>query len=67
MSNQPMKFDSNGIWASSPELAEIGLQWLEQEKQQREARVAARQEWFAKWEATRPRGQFGTWNISDRH
>jgi len=62
-----MKFDSNGIWASSPELAEIGLQWLEQEKQQREARVAARQEWFAKWEATRPRGQFGTWNISDRH
>lgn len=57
----------NGIWASSPELAEIGLQWLEQEKQQREARVAARQEWFAKWEATRPRGQFGTWNISDRH
>ena len=67
MSNKPMKFDSNGIWASSPELAEIGLQWLEQEKQQREARVAARQEWFAKWEATRPRGQFGTWNISDRH
>ena len=67
MSNQPMKFDSNGIWASSPELTEIGLQWLEQEKQQREARVAARQEWFAKWEATRPRGQFGTWNISDRH
>jgi len=62
-----MKFDSNGIWASSPELTEIGLQWLEQEKQQREARVAARQEWFAKWEATRPRGQFGTWNISDRH
>ena len=62
-----MKFDSNGIWASSPELTEIGLQWVEQEKQQREARVAARQEWFAKWEATRPRGQFGTWNISDRH
>tara|TARA_Y100000033_G_scaffold36036_1_gene34848 strand:- start:748 stop:936 length:189 start_codon:yes stop_codon:yes gene_type:complete len=62
-----MTFDSNGIWASSPELTEIGLQWLEQEKQQREARVAARQEWFAKWEATRPRGQFGTWNISDRH
>ena len=62
-----MQFDSNGIWASSPELAEISLQWLEQEKQQREARVAARQEWFAKWEATRPRGQFGTWNISDRH
>ena len=67
MNNKPMKFDSNGIWASSPELTEIGLQWLEQEKQQREARVAARQEWFAKWEATRPRGQFGTWNISDRH
>lgn len=56
-----------GIWASSPELAEIGLQWLEHEKQQREARVASRREWFAKWEATRPQGQFGTWHISDRH
>ena len=63
MSNKPMKFDSNGIWASSPELAKIGLQVLEQEKRERELR----QQWFAKWEATRPRGQFGTWNISDRH
>ena len=58
-----MKFDSNGIWASSPELTKIGLQVLEQEKRERELR----QQWFSKWEATRPRGQFGTWNISDRH
>ena len=58
-----MKFDSNGIWASSPELTKIGLQVLEQEKRERELR----QQWFTKWEATRPRGQFGTWNISDRH
>ena len=49
-----MKFDSNGIWASSPELTKIGLQVLEQEKRERELR----QQWFAKWEATRPRGQF---------
>ena len=56
-----------GIWASSPELAAIGLQWLEHEKAQREARVASRREWFAKWEATRSQGQFGTWHISDRH
>ena len=26
----------------------------------------ARQEWFAKWEATRPQGQFARWHISDR-
>lgn len=25
-----------------------------------------RQQWFAKWEATRPQGTYGTWNISDR-
>ena len=25
------------------------------------------QAWFAKWEATRPQGTYGTWNISDRH
>lgn len=25
-----------------------------------------RQQWFAKWEATRPQGQFARWHISDR-
>ena len=24
------------------------------------------QQWFAKWEATRPQGQFARWHISDR-
>jgi hypothetical protein len=28
--------------------------------------VAGTQEWFAKWEATRPQGQWGRWHISDR-
>ena len=32
----------------------------------RDAAAADPQAWFAKWEATRPRGTFGTWNISDR-
>ena len=32
----------------------------------RNAAAAGTQEWFAKWEATRPHGTFGTWNISDR-
>ena len=26
----------------------------------------AQQSWFAKWEATRPQGQWGRWHISDR-
>ena len=33
----------------------------------RDAAAAGTQEWFAKWEATRPQGTYGTWNISDRH
>ena len=28
--------------------------------------AAGIQEWFAKWEATRPQGQWGRWHISDR-
>ena len=65
-----MKDYGNGILASNDLLASIALEQLESERKQRQARAAARQEqqeWFAKWEATRPRGQFGTWNISDRH
>ena len=65
----------NGIIASSPDLAAIGQQYMEQlrkeEKRRQAIRDAAaaaedRQEWFAKWEATRPQGTYGTWNISDR-
>ena len=33
----------------------------------RDAAAADPQAWFAKWEATRPQGTYGTWNISDRH
>jgi len=58
-----MKDYGNGIHASDDRLAAIGLECIERER--REAK--ARQEWFSKWEETRPRGQFGRWNISDRH
>ena len=58
-----IQFDSNGIFASTPELASIALQVLEQEKRERELR----REWFTKWNDSRPEGTFGTWNISDRH
>ena len=64
MSKQPMKFDSNGIFASTPELNAIALQVLEQEKRERELR----REWFSKWNetSTHDGGQWGIWNISDR-
>ena len=64
MSKQPMKFDSNGIFASTPELNAIALQVLEQEKRERELR----REWFSKWNDSRPDdgGQWGIWHISDR-
>ena len=32
----------------------------------RDAAAADEQAWFAKWEATRPSGQFARWHISDR-
>jgi len=57
-----MKDYGNGILASSDSLAAIGQQYREELKAERK-----RREWFAKWEATRPHGVYGTWNISDRH
>jgi hypothetical protein len=33
----------------------------------RDAAAADQQAWFSKWEAMRPKGTYGTWNISDRH
>ena len=65
MNNKAMQFDSNGIFASTPELASIALQVLEQEKRERELR----REWFSKWNesSNHDGGQFGIWNISDRH
>jgi len=32
----------------------------------RDAAASDEQAWFAKWEATRPQGQWGRWHISDR-
>ena len=63
-----MKFDSNGIYASSEKLKEIALIVLEQEKRDREAARRAvemddRIE-FSSWGPAM--GQWGTWNISDR-
>ena len=59
MNKQPMKFDSNGIFASTPELRSIALQVMEQEKRERELRRSLTDEDLnATW---------GTWNISDRH
>ena len=59
------KFDSNGIYASDARLRSIALQVMEQEKRERELR----REWFSKWNDSRPAdgGQWGIWNISDRH
>ena len=55
----PMKFDSNGIYASTPELRSIALQVMEQEKRERELRRSLTDEDLS--------GQWGVWNISDRH
>ena len=55
-----MKFDSNGIFASTPELNAIALQVLEQEKRERELRRSLTDEDLNG-------GQWGIWNISDRH
>ena len=59
MTNKAMKFDSNGIFASTPELASIALQVLEQEKRERELRRSLTDEDLNA-------GQWGVWHISDR-
>jgi|TARA_B000000441_G_scaffold33619_1_gene21691 hypothetical protein len=61
-----MKFDSNGIYASSEKLKEIALIVLEQEKRDREAarRAAESASDFPSWGPAM--GQWGHWNISDR-
>ena len=53
------KFDSNGIFASTPELNAIALQVLEQEKRERELRRSLSDQDLNS-------GQWGIWNISDR-
>ena len=59
MTNKAMQFDSNGIFASTPELTKIALQVMEQEKRERELRRSLTDEDLS--------GQWGIWNISDRH
>ena len=55
-----MKFDQHGIYASTPELRSIALQVLEQERRDRAACRRAADE-------PAGGGQWGYWNISDRH
>ena len=55
-----IQFDSNGIFASTPELSAIALQVLEQEKRERDLRRSLTDEDLNG-------GQWGIWNISDRH
>ena len=59
MTNKAMKFDSNGIFASTPELRSIALQVMEQEKRERELRLSLTDEDLNN-------GQWGVWHISDR-
>ena len=59
MTNKAMKFDSNGIFASTPELASIALQVMEQEKRERELRRSLTDEDLNA-------GQWGIWHNSDR-
>ena len=50
-------------------MAEYTQQVIAEERRRqaiRDAAAAGTQEWFSKWEATRPQGQWGRWHISDR-
>ena len=47
-------------------MADYTAQVRAEERRRQAIRNAATQEWFAKWEATRPSGQFARWHISDR-
>ena len=53
-------FDSNGIYASNPMLAQIAMECIEQERRQRACRAAMHDQDL-------DGGQWGIWNISDRH
>ena len=54
-----IQFDSNGIYASNPMLAQIAMQCIERERQERACRRAMT-------DADLDGGQWGIWNISDR-
>ncbi len=55
-----MKDYGNGIHASSDWLADIARQCIEREMMQRQARLAS-------YKDDDDSGQWGIWNISDRH
>ena len=55
-----IQFDSNGIYASDANLRTIALQVMEQEKRERELRRSLSDQDLNS-------GQWGIWNISDRH
>jgi len=50
---------------TQPDLSKIMADYTAQVRRE-EARRQKIRDWYAKWEETRPQGQFGTWNISDR-
>ena len=60
------QFRVNDAAAADPACQAAMETYLRDLELQEERRRNAQQAWFAKWEATRPRGTYGTWNISDR-
>ena len=61
MNNKPMTFDSNGIFATTPELRSIALQLMDQDKRERECLRLALMD-----DQDMDSGHWGIWNISDR-
>ena len=55
-----IQFDQNGIYASDANLRAIALQVMEQDKRERELRRSLSDQDLNS-------GQWGIWNISDRH
>ena len=55
------QFLINDAAAADPACQQAMASYLKQMKRERQQR-----EWFAKWNATRQTGTYGTWHISDR-
>ena len=56
MASSNLKDYGNGILASSDDLAKIAMDYMERERKMAALRIACRDG-----------GQYGSWNISDRH
>jgi len=55
---------------NKPDLSKIMADYTASYNAERKRSLEAQkdpQAWFAKWESMRPQGQYGNWNISDRH